>query len=140
RMAEANRYNASSVCQSEGGFMVQNIGLKFTPQLTGCLGDLLVWADGHLLLLLFGPLSGQALKQLRQLSATGFVRVVQVLSPAQKAQAVEHVTDTDGRLKHACGDANARWALLRPDAYLVARGTALNGHMVRSVAKAFALA
>lgn len=140
RMAEANRYNASSVCQAEGGFMVQNIGLKFTSQQAGCLGDLLVWADGHLLLLVFGPLSGHALKQLRQLSATGCVRVVQVLSPAQKAQALEHVTDTDGRLQHACGEANARWALLRPDAYLVARGNALNGHMVLSVAKAFALA
>ncbi len=139
RMAEANRYNASSVCQAEGGFMVQNIGLRFTPQHTGCLGDLLVWANGYLLLLVFGTLSGQALKQLRQLSATGFVRVVQVLSPAQKAQAVEHVTDTDGRLQYACGDANARWALLRPDAYLVARGNALNGHMVQSVAKAFAM-
>jgi 3-(3-hydroxy-phenyl)propionate hydroxylase len=139
RMAEANRYKASSVCQAEGGFMVQNIGLQFNPQQAGCLGDLLVWADAQLLLLVFGPLSGQALKQLRQLSATACVRVVQVLSPAQKAQAVEHVTDTDGRLQHACGDANAKWALLRPDAYLVARGQALNGHLVQSVAKAYAL-
>lgn len=119
--------------------MVQNIGFQFTPQQAGCLGDLLVWADGHLLLLVFGPLSGHALKQLRQLSATGCVRVVQVLSPAQKAQAVENVTDTDGRLQYACGEAKAKWALLRPDAYLVARGQALNGHLVQSVAKAYAL-
>ena len=120
--------------------MVQNIGFQFTPQKAGCLGDLLVWADGQLLLLVFGPLSGQALKQLRQLSATGCVRAVQVLSPAQKAQAVENVTDADGLLQKACGDANARWALLRPDAYLVARGSALNGHLVQSLAKAYALA
>ncbi|NCV64520.1 MAG: FAD-binding monooxygenase, partial [Betaproteobacteria bacterium] len=105
-----------------------------------CLGDLLVWADGHLLLLVFGPLSGHALKQLRQLSATGCVRVVQVLSPVQKAQAVENVTDTNGCLQHACGDAKAKWVLLRPDAYLVAHGQAMNGHLVQSVAKAYALA
>jgi 3-(3-hydroxy-phenyl)propionate hydroxylase len=39
RMAEANRYNASSVCQAEGGFMVQNVGLQFTPKQSGCLGE-----------------------------------------------------------------------------------------------------
>jgi 3-(3-hydroxy-phenyl)propionate hydroxylase len=50
------------VCQAEGGFMVQNIGLQFTPQHTGCLSDLLVWADGYLLLLVFGTLSGHAFK------------------------------------------------------------------------------
>jgi hypothetical protein len=31
------------------------------------------------------------------------------------------------------------WALLRPDAYLVAEDMYLNGHMVLSVAKAFAM-
>ena len=139
RMAEANRYNASSVCQAEGGFMVQNVGLQFTPKQAGCLGDLLVWADSHLLLLIFGHITPQELKHMRQLSQTERVRGVQVIGKGQKAQAVENVTDTDGRLQQACGDANAKWVLLRPDAYLVARGQALNGHLVQSMAKAYAL-
>ena len=140
RMAEANRYNASSVCQAEGGFMVQNIGLQFTSKHSGCLGDLLVWADSHLLLLVCGSLSAQDLKQLQQLTQTGCVRVVQVLRPKQQAQAMEHVTDVKGLLQQACGDANTRWVLLRPDAYLVACGNTLNGRVVQSVAKAYALA
>ena len=140
RMAEANRYNASSVCQAEGGFMVQNIGLQFTSQKTGCLGDLLLWADSHLLLLVFGQRTPQELKQMRQLSQTDRVRVVQVLRRRHEAQALEHVMEADGLLQQAYGDAKAKWALLRPDAYLVARGRALNGHLVQSVAKAYALA
>jgi 3-(3-hydroxy-phenyl)propionate hydroxylase len=140
RMAEANRYNASSVCQAEGGFMVQNIGLQFTSKHSGCLGDLLVWADSHLLLLVCGSLSAQDLKQLQQLTQTGCVRAVQVLRPKQQAQAMEHVTDVKGLLQQACGDTNTRWVLLRPDAYLVACGNTLNGRVVQSVAKAYALA
>jgi hypothetical protein len=76
---------------------------------------------------------------MRQLSQTERVRGVQVIGKGQKAQAVENVTDTDGHLQQACGDANVKWVLLRPDAYLVARGQALNGHLVQSVAKAYAL-
>jgi 3-(3-hydroxy-phenyl)propionate hydroxylase len=140
RMAEANRYNASSVCQAEGGFMVQNIGVQFTSKQSGCLGDLLLWADSHLLLLVFGQSTPQELKQMCQLSQTDRVRVVQVLRRRHEAQALEHVMEADGLLQQACGDAKAKWALLRPDAYLVARGQALNGHLVQSVAKAYALA
>jgi 3-(3-hydroxy-phenyl)propionate hydroxylase len=139
-MAEANRYNASSVCQAEGGFMVQNIGLQFTSKHAGCLGDLLLWADSHLLLLVFGHITPQEFKHMLQLSQTERVRVVQVIGKGQKAQALEHVMQADGLLQQACEDAKAKWALLRPDAYLVARGQVLNGHLVQSVAKAYALA
>jgi len=120
--------------------MVQNVGLQFTSKKSGCLGDLLLWADSHLLLLVFGQSAPQELKQMRQLSQTDRVRVVQVLGKEQKAQALEHVMQADGLLQQACGDVKAKWALLRPDAYLVARGQALNGHLVQSVAKAYALA
>jgi hypothetical protein len=65
--------------------------------------------------------------------------VVQVIGKGQKAKAVENVTDTDGLLHKACGDVRAKWSFLRPDAYLIARGQALNGHLVQSVAKAYAL-
>jgi len=64
--------------------------------------------------------------------------VVQVIGKGQKAQAFEQVMDADGLLQQACGDANAKWVLLRPNAYFVARGQALNGHWVQSVAKSCA--
>ena len=140
RMAEANRYSATPVCQAEGGFMVPNIGLQFTPSKMGCLGDLLLWADSNLLLLVFGHCTTQEFKQLLAMGQTGRVRMVQVLGQGQAAQALEHVRDAAGLFQQACGDVNAKWALLRPDAYLVARGKALNGHLVQSVAKAYALA
>ena len=120
--------------------MVQNIGVQFTSKQSGCLGDLLLWADSRLLLLVFGQSTPQELKQMRQLSQTDRERVVQVLRSRHEAQALEHVMQADGLLQQACGDAKAKWALLRPDAYLIARGQALNGHLVQSVSKAYALA
>ena len=138
RMAEANRYTLSSICQTEGGLMAQNVALQFTAHHAGCLGDLLLWADSGLLLLVFGACSTQELHQLRQLSQSAAVRIVQVVSH-EAAQAVEHVIDKPQRLRQACGDASARWALLRPDAYVAARGQALNAGLVHSVAKALAI-
>jgi 3-(3-hydroxy-phenyl)propionate hydroxylase len=138
RMAEANRYTLSSVCQAEGGVMVQNVAMQFTAHHAGCLGDLLLWADSGLLLLVFGACSTQELHQLRQLSQSAAVRIVQVVSH-ETAQAVEHVIDKPQRLRQACGDASARWALLRPDAYVAARGQSLNAGLVHSVAKALAI-
>jgi 3-(3-hydroxy-phenyl)propionate hydroxylase len=138
RMAEANRFTLSSICQAEGGVMVQNVALQFTSHHAGCLGDLLLWADSGLLLLVFGACSTQEIHQLRQLSQSAAMRIVQVVSH-EAAQAVEHVIDKPQRLRQACGDASARWALLRPDAYVAARGQALNAGLVNSVAKALAI-
>ena len=138
RMAEANRYTLSSICQAEGGVMVQNVALQFTAHHAGCLGDLLLWADSGLLLLVFGTCSTLEQHQLRQLSQSAAVRIVQVVSH-EAAQAIEHVIDKPQRLRQACGDASARWALLRPDAYVAARGKALNAGLVQSVAKALAI-
>ncbi len=138
RMAEANRYTASSICQTEGGLMVQNVALQFCAHHSGCLGDLLLWADSGLLLLVFGACSSHELQQLRQLSQSAAVHIVQVVSDAT-AQAVEHVIDKPQRLRQACGDSAARWALLRPDAYVAARGQTLNAGLVHSVAKALAI-
>ncbi len=140
RMAEANRYKFPSACQAEGGFLVQNTGFQFTATHSGCLGDLLVWVQSNLLLLVFGVLSSRECKQLQELSASSGVRVVQVLRKAQQFQAIEHVTDVGQLLPQACGDVHTRWALLRPDAYLVGRGDALNGRVVQAVAKGYALA
>jgi len=139
RMAEAHRYIASAICQAEGGLMVPNVALPLTSQKTGCLGDLLLWADSALLLLVFGACSTHELSQLRQLSLSAAVRIIQVVSN-EPSQALEHVVDKQQLLRQACGDSDARWALLRPDAYLVARGQSLNAYLVNSVAKACAMA
>jgi hypothetical protein len=92
-----------------------------------------------LLLLVFGACSTHELSQLRQLSLSAAVRIIQVVSN-EPSQALEHVVDKQQLLRQACGDSDARWALLRPDAYLVARGQSLNAYLVNSVAKACAMA
>jgi 3-(3-hydroxy-phenyl)propionate hydroxylase len=140
RMAVANRYHRSRVCAQNGGISVQNVSLRGVSGEDLCLNDLLRWADGHLLLLLFGYLTPSDLKRVLQLTPHAPLRAVQVVSGADTAQAVEHVLDVDMHLRQACHAGQARWALLRPDAYLAATGTALDGRWIQAVAKALAMA
>jgi 3-(3-hydroxy-phenyl)propionate hydroxylase len=140
RMAVANRYHRSRVCAQNGGISVQNVSLRGVSGEDLCLNDLLRWADGHLLLLLFGYLTPSDLKRVLQLTPHAPLRAVQVVSGADTAQAVEHVLDAHMHLRQACHAGQARWALLRPDAYLAATGTALDGRWIQAVAKALAMA
>ena len=138
RMAEANDYPLSDVCQPNAGYMVQNAGLHFNRQHSGSLADLLQWANGRLLLLVFGELSRKDMDKLRSLSALSCVNVVQVVRK-KHAQAVEHVIDADKSPKTACRIGKERWALIRPDAYLAAKGKDINAQLVNAVATALAL-
>ena len=140
RMAVANTYHRSRVCAPNGGISVQNVALRGSGGEACCLNDLLRWSDGHLLLLLFGNLTPSDLKRVVQLTPHAPLRAVQVVSGADTAQAVEHVLDVDMHLRQACHAGQARWALLRPDAYLAATGTALDGRWIQAVAKALAMA
>jgi 3-(3-hydroxy-phenyl)propionate hydroxylase len=140
RMAVANRYQRSRVCAQNGGISVQNVSLRGPLGEKFCLNDLLRWADGHLLLLLFGDLTATDLKRVLQLTPHAPLRAVQVISDADTAQAVEHVRDAQQRLRQACHAGQARWALLRPDAYVAATGSALNGRWIQAVGKALAMA
>jgi 3-(3-hydroxy-phenyl)propionate hydroxylase len=138
RMAEANRYAVSDICTSEGGWMVQNVALQFDPDHTGSLSDLLGWADGHLLLLVFGPLKRAEVKKLALLSISTPVRVVQVMH--KHATSVrEHVLDPHKRLRKACEAMGHQWALLRPDAYLAARGKHIDGKLINAIAQSVGL-
>jgi 3-(3-hydroxy-phenyl)propionate hydroxylase len=49
------------------------------------------------------------------------------------------VIDPHKTLRRACHAEKAQWALLRPDAYLAAKGKALNGQLVKALATALAL-
>ena len=138
RMAEANRYDVSDVCQTEGGFMVQNAPLQFADHSSGSLADLLQWTQGRLLLLVFGELSRKEIAKLQSISVLASVYAVQVVSK-KNADVLEHVIDSNKTLRRACKSEKAQWALIRPDAYLAAKGKAINGQLVKALASALAL-
>jgi len=147
RMAVANPYTRSRSCLYAPGTMagrsVQNVGFQWADGQPGRVNQLLDWAGGELLLLCFGPLGPTALRRLRALQASAAVRAVQVLDNAQApAQAQEHLRDTEGHLRGACGlgeQPAPGWALVRPDGYLAASGQALDGQLVQAVALALGL-
>ena len=141
RMAVANTYRGSRICGDNGGVSVQNVKIQWRPGKTGVLNDLLQWADGRLLLLVFGEQNKASLKRLQELSLSGLpVRCVQVLTQGDHAQAREHVWDKQGRLQSACAAVPAGgWALIRPDGYLADKGKAINGELVGAVATSLGL-
>ncbi len=138
RMAEANTYAVSDICKPEGGWMVQNARIQFTPDHQGTLSDLLNWTQGRLLLLVFGKLRSSDMKKLSLLSLSAPVRVVQVVHK-DKPQALEHVIDPHKHLRRACQASSTGWALLRPDAYLAARGRQVDNKLIAAIAQALAL-
>ncbi|WP_354001643.1 FAD-dependent monooxygenase [Caenimonas aquaedulcis] len=138
RMAIANPYSRSSVCHSTGGQSVQNVGFEWADGTRGKVNDLLRWADGRLLLLLFGEASVSSMQRLRALCESAPLRAVQVTGPEERAGAREFVRDTDGRLQGACHVFGHAWALVRPDSYVAATGESVDAGLVRAVARALA--
>ncbi len=123
RMSSPNVYSRSSACHSSGGRALQNVALHWADGSRGDMTDLLKWARGHLLLLVFGPLSGVEARHIRELARTTGLRCVQVVRKARLAAAKEHVVDSHGQLTDCVG--KQRWAIVRPDSYLVATGKQL---------------
>jgi 3-(3-hydroxy-phenyl)propionate hydroxylase len=139
RMAEANTYSRSPACQG-GGVSVQNVSFLWANGKTGLLNTLIDWADGCLLLLVFGPLAAAETQRLRQLTATTpLLRVVQVIEPGARAQAREHLIDAQGHLRRACQATGQRWALVRPDSYLAGIGAGVDGALVAQLGRALTL-
>jgi 3-(3-hydroxy-phenyl)propionate hydroxylase len=135
RMAVANPYSRSPITAPDlpQSHSVQNVSFQWGNQHIGHLNDLLRWADGLPLLLLWhAPQSHMA--SLRKWARAGRVRTVYVGEPmgtlpasAQPARFKETIQDPDGRIAKACGFASAAgWALIRPDSYLAARGAGLD--------------
>jgi 3-(3-hydroxy-phenyl)propionate hydroxylase len=140
RMAEANTYSRSPACAG-GGVSVQNVAFKWANGRAGQFNDLIQWADGALLLAVFGPISQAQANRLRQLTQqTPLLRVIQVLGQGEKPQAVEHICDERGHVRQACRANDRRWSLVRPDAYLAATGLDINGLLVSALARSLALA
>lgn len=140
RMAVANTYTHSRICEPTGGQSVQNVAFAWGDGLgTGTVNDLLKWAQSRLLVLVFGNLSPSAVERLRQLAVTAPVRCVQVLGPDEPAQAKEHVRDPKGHLQGACHVFGHAWALLRHDGYLAATGEVVDGDLVQAIEKSLGL-
>ena len=143
RMAVANPYSQSGACTyaagSPAGQSVQNVSFAWADGSAGRVNDLLNWAQGDLLVLVFGELVPAALQRLRRLCLDAPVRSVQVLGARGAAQATEHVRDPQGHLQGACQvDGNA-WALVRPDGYLAATGNTINARLVTAIERSLGL-
>lgn len=127
RMAEANPYTASPLCDPlnpHAGTTVQNVPLRWANGQTGSLNQLLQWAGHHPVVLWFGPLSGPRAAALRACAQAHGAYAVQVLPnlPHGNQTCRELVLDARQRLRQACHAMQADWAVLRPDAYLAATG------------------
>jgi 3-(3-hydroxy-phenyl)propionate hydroxylase len=133
RMAIANPYSRSSACERTGGLPVQNVSFAWADGSRGTINDLLQWADGNLLVLLFGDASRGSLERLQALTDTAPVRCVQVLGAEGRAGAIEHVRDPQGHLQGACHVFGHAWALIRPDSYVAATGESVDAALVHAV-------
>ena len=140
RMAIANPYTRSSACDPTGGQSVQNVAFQWADGSTGVVNDLLRWAGGRLLLLVFGEPGRPALARLRALCEAAPLCAVQVIGPGARPTAREHVVDPQGHLQGACHVFGHAWALLRPDSYVAATGEAVDGTLVQAVARALGAA
>ncbi len=136
RMAVANPYTRSGACEETGGQSVQNVAFEWADHSPGRVNDLLRWADGCLLVLVFGTASPTALERLRGLAETAPIRCVQVLGPTEPAGAREHVRDPKGHLQGACHVFGHAWALVRPDSYVAATGETIDASLVHAVGRA----
>lgn len=136
RMAVANPYTRSSACDATGGQSVQNVGFEWADGRPGTINDLLRWADGRLLVLVFGGVSNAGLARLRELAAHAPVVCVQVLGPDDRPGALEHVVDPKGHLQGACHVFGHAWALVRPDSYVAATGESVDASLVHAVGQA----
>lgn len=143
RMAVANPYARSRACTyaptSAAGQSVQNVGFEWADRSAGDVNDLLNWARGDLVLLVFGDQPAAAWSRLRRLCMDSPVRGVQVLGTKVNAQALEHVRDRSGHLQGACQVTGNGWALVRPDGYLAATGDTINARLVAAIERSLGL-
>jgi 3-(3-hydroxy-phenyl)propionate hydroxylase len=133
RMAVANPYSQSPITAPDlpQSHSVQNVGFKWANGSAGRLNQLLQWAGGKPLLLVWADgkqaLPSGLVSLLQKHAGAGQLR--SVIVGASKASARERIVDTQGQLFQACGlparASNLSWALIRSDSYLAARGQAL---------------
>lgn len=139
RMAVANTYTQSPACGKSGGQSVQNVAIEWADGSTGTLNDLVRWAAGRLLLLVFGDMDAEPIRRVQELARMAPLVAVQVLPAGARARAVEHVRDPKGHLQGACHVFGHAWALVRPDAYLADTGETVDTQLVAAVERALGL-
>jgi 3-(3-hydroxy-phenyl)propionate hydroxylase len=135
RMAIANPYTQSAICAADAGVSVQNVAVQWLDGSNGSVNELLRWADGNILLLVFGAIAKREIIYLCALASINGLRVSQVLAldalkPAQ-SDVTEALIDHTGKLKTACQA--KRWALVRPDSYLAASGTHIDAALINAL-------
>lgn len=142
RMAVANPYSRSPITAADLplSHSVQNVGFTWLDGSAGRLNQLLQWAGGAPLLLIWGEgkkghgkgsLQPSLVRSLQAYARSGSLRSVCVLAADAAAPAVESLYDEDQCLWQACGfeepsgSEHLAWALIRSDSYLAARGLRL---------------
>jgi 3-(3-hydroxy-phenyl)propionate hydroxylase len=136
RMAIANPYTRSGACAVGGGQPVQNTLFQWADGSEGHVNDLLRWAGGRLLLLLFGDIGAGCMERVRALVESAPLSCVQVLDMDGTPDAAEYVRDPHGHLQAACHVFGHAWALVRPDAYVAATGETVDASLIEAVGKA----
>lgn len=139
RMAVANSYTRSSICDRTGGLSVQNVAFAWADGSRGMVNDLIEWANGDLLVLVFGDISAAACQRLRQLGSHAPVRCVQVITPDTRPTAKEHILDPQGHVQGACHVFGHAWALVRPDGYLAATGESVDAGLLLAISQALGI-
>ncbi|MFM7330860.1 MAG: FAD-dependent monooxygenase [Brachymonas sp.] len=126
RMAVANPYSRSPLSASDLpiSHSVQNVAFHWADGSRGQLNQLLQWACGWPLLLLW--VDSQPMKEmlavLRKSQLSEQARIVCVIDHAGDPWIRETVIDSQRGLAQSCGLETPAWALIRPDSYLAARG------------------
>ena len=106
---------------------MQNVSFQWADGSAGQLNQLLHWAKGWPLLLVWGDGAAGDLQREPLLRASWHrhARIVWVQTQASAIQLRETIVDQPLRLAQACGLSSLTgmgWALIRPDSYLAARG------------------
>ncbi len=134
RMSVPNVYSQSIACGPAGGRALQNVALRWADGSPGDVADLLSWAGGRCVLLVFGLLTKAQAMRIAELTRQTDIRCVQVLSSQASGAAKEHVLDCYGHLAGSLG--GAAWALLRPDSYIAATGQPLDAKLIQKLTMA----
>ena len=142
RMSTPNLYAQGAFdAATGGGQAAQNVAFNWADGSAGELVDLLAWAGGHPLVLVFGTLTAADTARLQNLALHTGVRCVQVTQSGEKPRAREHVIDRHGKLRASCklDGVTGGWALLRPDSYIAATGERIDASLVNALAMAAGL-
>jgi 3-(3-hydroxy-phenyl)propionate hydroxylase len=149
RMSVPNTYERSAACSAGGGGSLQNVAFAWVDGSAGQMIELLRWARGRLLLLVFGTLDAQSLERLHAIASVAALRLVHVVQPGVAQAVLETIVDVHGHVAMATRGVDSYvetptglepgFALVRPDAYLAACGAGIEAALVDAVGRALGM-